>query len=138
MSEDIAERLRCLPVDCDGTCHACAAADEIERLRRWKTNATYVLDAWQEAWELAGCPSNLGATKSEAMLDEITRLRAEVEHEREQSDEWTKTLDAIDELHRGEYDTNPDSFTIGEVFCITDDEVWPCRTHLLIHPQEEQ
>jgi len=128
MSEDIAERLRCLPVDCDGTCHACAAADEIERLRRWKTDATYVLDAWQEAWELAGCPSNLGATKSEAMLDEITRLRAEVEHEREQSDEWTKTLDAIDALHQ------PDQ----RIYCSACCDRWPCRTARLLHPEEHQ
>lgn len=95
MSEDIAQRLRCLPVDCDGTCHTCAAADEIERLRRWKTDATYVLDAWQEAWESAGISGSLGATKSEAMLDEITRLRAEVTQLTAESEEW----DADTERH---------------------------------------
>ncbi len=52
---------------------------EIERLERWKTDATYVINAWEEAWESAAVPDNLGATKSEAMLDEITRLRDEVD-----------------------------------------------------------
>lgn len=33
MSDDIVDRLRCLPVDCDGTCYTCLAADEIVRLR---------------------------------------------------------------------------------------------------------
>ena len=47
-------------------------------------------------------------------------------------------LAAIDALHRGEYDTDPDSFTIGGVFCITDDEEWPCETHRILHPEEEQ
>ena len=59
------------------------AEDEIERLERWKTDATYVINAWEEAWESAAVPDNLGATKSEAMLDEITRLRNDLQFERD-------------------------------------------------------
>jgi hypothetical protein len=33
VADDIVERLRCNPCDCDGTCYTCQAADEIERLR---------------------------------------------------------------------------------------------------------
>ena len=138
MNDDIVDRLRALGdklrYDWAGlndppVTVAEEAADEIVRLRRWKTGATYVLDAWQEAWELAGCPGNLGATKSEAMLDEITRLRAELEHEREQSDEWTKTLDAIDALHQPVIDSE---WLVKR--CEQCDMEWPCRTLLLLHP----
>jgi hypothetical protein len=58
-------------------------ATKIERLERWKTDATYVINAWEEAWESAAVPDNLGATKSEAMLDEITRLRNDLQFERD-------------------------------------------------------
>lgn len=65
-----------------------------------------------------------------AAADEIVRLRADIEHEREQSDEWAKTLDAIDAQHT--------SFTEdGEQFCHECVGAWPCRTHSLIHPKEE-
>ena len=61
--------------------------------------------------------------------------RAEVEHEREQSDEWTKTLDAIDALHQP-YKT-PHSTPIGSMFAWSGcGNTWPCPTHLLIHPKE--
>jgi hypothetical protein len=70
-----------------------SAIDEIVRLRRWKTDATYVLDAWQEAWESAGISGSLGATKSEAMLDEITRLRAEVARKAD----YAERMDALAE-----------------------------------------
>lgn len=33
MAVDIVEQLRCLPVDCDGTCTTVVAANEIVRLR---------------------------------------------------------------------------------------------------------
>jgi chromosome segregation ATPase len=65
---------------------------EIERLERWKTDATYVINAWEEAWESAAVPDNLGATKSEAMLDEITRLRAEVKRLGVENDQCVRTL----------------------------------------------
>jgi chromosome segregation ATPase len=68
------------------------AEDEIERLERWKTDATYVINAWEEAWESAAVPDNLGATKSEAMLDEITRLRAEVKRLGVENDQCVRTL----------------------------------------------
>ena len=58
-------------------------ATKIERLERWKTDATFVINAWEEAWESAAVPDNLGATKSEAMLDEITRLRNDLQFERD-------------------------------------------------------
>jgi|LakMenEpi03Aug12_release.lakeMendotaPanAssembly.Ray.scaffolds.fasta_scaffold148164_4 hypothetical protein len=67
------------------------AEDEIERLERWKTDATYVINAWEEAWESAAVPDNLGATKSEAMLDEITRLRNDLQFERDAN----KTMSAL-------------------------------------------
>lgn len=56
MSDDIVTSLRCLFVDCDGTCATVVAADEIVRLRA-------VLDAidaihaeeWVERWQAVVC-----------------------------------------------------------------------------------
>jgi hypothetical protein len=46
-------------------------------------------------------------------------------------------LAAIDALHKPYYDTCPDSFTMGERFCICgSDDPWPCPTVRLLHPEE--
>jgi hypothetical protein len=50
-------------------------ADEIERLRKWKAEATAVLAAWDSVWEAAGRPGRLGSSKPEQTADEIARLR---------------------------------------------------------------
>jgi len=58
------------------------AADEIERLRRWKVEATAVLEGWDAVWECAG-RGTLGESKQRGVIarlgeldDEIERLRA--------------------------------------------------------------
>jgi hypothetical protein len=57
---------------------AMAAADEIERLRRWKSEALKVIDEWEMTWEAAGRPGPLGASKAVNVIGKINRLRAEV------------------------------------------------------------
>lgn len=103
-----------------------------ERLR----NVTYMDDA-----EILCARA---ADALEAAEAELARL----EHQLQQAEEATSAaykdaetaeakLAAIDALHRGEYDVDPDSFTMGQKFCVTDDEEWPCRTHRILHPEEE-
>ena len=50
--------------------------DNIERLRRWKAEAIEVLNRWDAVAVMV--PSRLGERKSETVVAEIERLRAEV------------------------------------------------------------
>jgi hypothetical protein len=52
--------------------------DEIRQLRRWKSEATTVLNYWDIAYEMAHIDGRLGDSKPTLMLTEIERLRAEV------------------------------------------------------------
>ena len=52
------------------------AADEVERLRRWKAEAMTVLADWEAVYEAAGKPGPLGVSKARAVLAEVERLRA--------------------------------------------------------------
>ena len=55
------------------------AADEIERLRRWKDEAMIVLSDWDVVWdEAAGRPGPIGGSKATSVAREIERLRAEL------------------------------------------------------------
>jgi hypothetical protein len=56
-----------------------AAADEIVRLRAYKEDAVNVLNQWYRMHEAIGSPGRLGQVKSEAVEDEIVRLRAELD-----------------------------------------------------------
>lgn len=44
------------------------AADEIERLRAWKAEATEVIGSWEQVWEALGRPGRLGESKAAAVL----------------------------------------------------------------------
>lgn len=55
-----------------------AAADEIERLRDWKTEAMLVLGQWDRVHEALGAPGPLGSRKSESSLLAVVRLRADL------------------------------------------------------------
>lgn len=46
---------------------------EVARLRRWKAEALQVMDEWEEVWEAAGCPGDLGQSKAAAIREMITR-----------------------------------------------------------------
>jgi hypothetical protein len=50
------------------------AAAEIKRLRRWKAEATEVLTRWDAVADMV--PARIGDRKSDAVADEIERLRA--------------------------------------------------------------
>lgn len=52
------------------------AADEMERLAAWKTDATVVLAAWEDVWVTAGQPGPPGGSKAVAVKAEIERLNA--------------------------------------------------------------
>lgn len=51
------------------------AADEIERLRRWKAEATAALEGWDAVWRAAGCPGPLGGIQSDNVVAWIDDLR---------------------------------------------------------------
>ena len=42
-------------------------ANEIIDLRRWKAEATVVLSEWDQVWEAAGRPGQLGESKAAAV-----------------------------------------------------------------------
>ena len=42
-------------------------------LRRWKAEATTVLEEWEAVWEAAGRPGQLGGSKAEAVHDWVRR-----------------------------------------------------------------
>ncbi len=41
---------------------------ELAALRRWKAEAMQVARVWEQVWEAAGCPGQLGESKAEAVL----------------------------------------------------------------------
>jgi hypothetical protein len=49
---------------------------EIDQLRRWKAEATIVLDEWDAVWRAAGRPGALGQTKQQGMADLLKLLTA--------------------------------------------------------------
>jgi hypothetical protein len=49
---------------------------ENERLRRWKSEASTVIDQWEAVWETAGRPGELGRSKSEGLTKWIIAERA--------------------------------------------------------------
>lgn len=53
-----------------------AMCAEIEQLRRWKSEATKVIDAWEGVYIIAGQPGMLGESKPHAVSREIQRLRS--------------------------------------------------------------
>ena len=72
----------------------------------------------------------------ERLRAEIGRLRAELRTERAEVERLRAVLATIDNAHEPQVDTDLDSLTMGGLFCTEDDEPWPCRTHLLLHPKE--
>jgi hypothetical protein len=69
----------------------------------------------------------LASERERLAADEIERLRAEVLS-------FRALMNAISAIHRPVYDDDIDSPTSGDTFCASDDEAWPCSTHLLLHP----
>lgn len=67
--------------------------DEIRRLRRWRSEATTVLNYWDIAYEMANIDGRLGDSKPTLMLTEIERLRAENAAFRE-CGQW-RTIDEV-------------------------------------------
>ena len=65
---------------------ASAAADEIERLRAWKAEATEVITQWEQVWEALGCPGRLGDSKAGAVLRMV-------------ADDLRELLDSKDQPH---------------------------------------
>lgn len=50
---------------------------EIDRLRRWKTEAMTVISSWEEVHEALGCPGKIGDRKSVASKLEVERLKSQ-------------------------------------------------------------
>ena len=102
--------------------------DEIDRLNRTQNLVLSLIAREQKA-----------ADALEAAEAELARL----EHQLQQAEEATSAaykdaetaeakLAAIDALHHH----CTDGFT--NDWCAADAEVWPCRTHRILHPEEEQ
>ena len=51
---------------------------EVDQLLRWKSEATEVLNAWENVWVAAGEPGRLGESKAKATAAEVERLQAQV------------------------------------------------------------
>lgn len=54
------------------------AMDEIDRLRRWRSEALDVLDEWDLVYDECGAPGPLGASKARAVLAYVRGLHSEV------------------------------------------------------------
>lgn len=52
------------------------AADEIDRLRRWRSESLTLLSQWHSVWEALGEPGRLGDNIAVASKTEVERLRA--------------------------------------------------------------
>lgn len=52
---------------------------ELNKLRRWKAEATEVIERWEEVWEAAGRPGELGSSKPKALLAWVEDLQAAYE-----------------------------------------------------------
>ena len=82
---ELATACTCGPLDADGACLPCCARKEIERLRRWKAEATTVLVEWDAVWECAG-KGTLGESKQRGVVAELGRLDDEIERLRAAGD----------------------------------------------------
>jgi hypothetical protein len=52
---------------------------EVQDLRRWKSEATIVINQWEAVWHHAGEPGELGQSKAVGLTDYIDRLRAAID-----------------------------------------------------------
>ena len=71
--------------------------DEIERLRRWKAEATEVIARWEDVALLVPFDSStLGQSKADVVKNEIERLRAELAALRDEfaPGRWLDSVDA--------------------------------------------
>ena len=117
MADSIVTRLQCIYEEdgCD-QCTFCLAKAEIERLRA---------EAWALAQDLAFMTAEVDkfAGENYEQYCEIKRLRAE--------------RDDVEALHQRKlivYRPNDDH----DVICNECDKPWPCRTHVLLHPEESR
>lgn len=53
-------------------------AREVQALRRWKAEATTVIEQWESVWESAGSPGALGQFKADALGDYLVDLQEEL------------------------------------------------------------
>ena len=52
---------------------------ELMHLRRWKLEATEVIESWERAYEALGDVGGLGQRRSDAVLAEVLRMKAELD-----------------------------------------------------------
>ena len=57
---------------------AWAMVEEAERLERWKSEATIVINGWEAVWEAAGRPGGLGSLKYVATREHIEQQAEEI------------------------------------------------------------
>lgn len=69
-----------------------AAADEIDRLRRWKAEATEVLTEWDAVHQALGSPGRPGQSKAAASKAEVMRLSDEIDRLRSQNNRMCHLL----------------------------------------------
>lgn len=70
------------------------ARDVVERLRRWKEEASIVIGNWESVWEALGSPGKLGDVKAAAAVLEVARLHAAI-------NELQAHIDLMEETWKG-------------------------------------
>lgn len=88
------DRLRALTEDDPYSIYHEAAEmrSELMHLRRWKLEATEVIESWERVYEALGDVGGLGQPRSDAVLAEVLRMKAERDELRAELD---RILDAI-------------------------------------------
>ena len=96
MADDIVTRLRTVDEFSDAIGIMDAAADEIERLRRWQIQATTVIENWDAVFDalIDAKPTDLGVSKSVLVAKEIIRLRCD-------NGELRTRIEELEEARRG-------------------------------------
>lgn len=70
--------------------HLAALSEEVSQLRRWKSEASAVIEQWESVFEelVTPLPTDLGRAKSAVLADAIRRDREEVSQLRTANAEW--------------------------------------------------
>ena len=73
---------------------------ELMHLRRWKLEATEVIESWELVYEALGDVGGLGQRRSDAVLAEVLRMKAELDRAQLRSIEASNPGIDMDEVRR--------------------------------------
>ncbi len=81
-------------------CEAAEMRSELMHLRRWKLEATEVIESWELVYEALGDVGGLGQRRSDAVLAEVLRMKAELDRAQLRSIEASNPGIDMDEVRR--------------------------------------